>query len=202
MLKLFISLIILVASFSVKADPVYIVKIINFSCAYCRASESIDPPIIQAVEGTGGKFVYAPLTWGEGQSSTKDLAYYWLKTKYAKSEDNIRDSFYKGSQDFGYLFEDPSQILVFLKQEYAGAFDSLTVEEISNALNSDIAQGRRHKALKLGVEAGVNAVPAYIFVKNGKAVGLLDRESSSNNFSALRDAVLKKIDELSKSSSN
>ena len=52
------------------------------------------------------------------------------------------------------------------------------------------------RALVIAKTAGVNSIPAYVFMRNGKFITSIDPAISPGGPSVLREAVLKKLEEL------
>lgn len=177
------------------AEPVYVAKIINFNCPYCRASESHDVAIEKAVSETGGVMVWGPVS-PMPESNAKDRVYFSVRDVYPELEAKVRGLLYFGSQDLGQPFEDVPQVLVYLQQELGQEYDWARIGQYaySTRVEASIA-----KAKRLAISASVDHIPAYVFIKKGEVVGLLDnsRQETARAID-LKNAVLEKLKVLSK----
>src|SRR5690606_24955178 len=101
------------------AEPVHVVKFLNFSCGACRASESLDAPIRALTEQAGGRFVSAPLP--RGRNDYRERFYYALRDLGPQMEVQVRASLYKGDQDLNYPLSDVAQTMNWLQTDLPGA---------------------------------------------------------------------------------
>lgn len=174
--------------------PVHVVKVLNFSCARSRALEAHDAAIATAVAEGGGQFVFAPVSWGE-QSDARDRVYYAARSFGSAIEQRVRAALYAGAQDSGLPFEDIPQVIVWLQQELGEAF--MDWNAIMKGAYDPDTTGAVSRAVRLAVRAGVDGLPAYVFVRGSEPVALLDPEALGTAAPlALKDAVLRKYSEL------
>jgi hypothetical protein len=180
------------------AREVSVVKVINFSCAACRASESQDGAIRTAVQATGGRFVFATVPLS-AQTYWRELLYYAARERDAALEPQVRQSLYRGAQDMGLPFADVSQVAVWLVQDLPDAqVDWAALAR--QALESNAPRQALGRAMRLVVSAGVQRVPAYVFVVDGEVAGLLDADTGSRTGSLveLRRSVIERIEQLAR----
>jgi protein-disulfide isomerase len=167
---------------------VSVVKVINFSCPYCKSTESMDPPIRRAVEAAGGSMVYAAMPADANSDGSRERMYYAAREAYPELEPRIRASLYKGAQDLGYPLASALQSAEWLSTDLA----DLNHDWTRVARTADDGEPLRafQRAIRLAVQAGVQALPAYVVVKDGVVLHTLDVQSGGGNYSALRQAVL------------
>lgn len=173
---------------------VSVVKIINFSCPYCRASESMDDPIRKAAEATGGKMVYATLPADESSDGSREKVYYAARSLMPDKEPAIRQSLYKGAQDLGYPLATAEQTIEWLSTDLVSLKYDWTL--VASAVRGSVAQEAYARAVRLTLKSGAQVLPSYVVVKDGELVRTLDVESTGGSYSALREAVLSAIDKV------
>jgi hypothetical protein len=190
----------LLATGIAQAREVSVVKIVNFSCSVCRASESQDEPIRAAVQASGGQYVLATMPTGE-TTYWRELMYYAARAQDPALEPLVRESFYRGSQDMGLPFSDMTQVAVWLAQDLPQRRVDWAALGRS-AVTEGLARDALGRALRIIVASGAQKLPSYVFVVDGELRGLLDPDTGSRNGSLveLRQSVLQKIDELSRES--
>lgn len=171
------------------ARPIHLVEIANFGCPYCRSMESMNLDIALTVSKYGGRFIFSPLTWGENVSPVKDLIYYAARNQGDSVETSVRHALFKATQDLQLPMENASQVLVYLRQE----LPTLAVDwdRLEKDVYASATQDTMLRAARLAVEAGVNHVPAYLYIQSGKIIGILDR-SNFPSTSEFKKAVLGK----------
>ena len=179
-----------------QATPVDVVKIINFSCSVCRASETLDNSIRQTVAATGGHFVPAPMPPDE--STARERVYYAARDMGGPdSEPIIRASLFKGAQDMQMSLTDVPQTVAWL-QDDIGSRVNLNWSQLQEAANGSAAQASLGKAARLVVSSGAQALPTYILLKQGAIVGTLDPDSIPNkSLLNLREAVVTAVEKAS-----
>jgi len=170
---------------------VSVVKVVNFSCQYCKSSESMDAPIRQAVEAAGGKLVYAAMPADNNSDGSRERMYYAARDAYPAQEPRIRAALYKGAQDVGYPLASAVQTAEWLGTELADLnYDWLRVARVADEGDAVSAFQR---AIRLAVQSGVQVLPSYVVVKDGAVIQTLDVQSGGGNYSALRQAVLDSV---------
>lgn len=197
MKSLLVALALLLGSALAQASPVYVVKIVNFSCPYCRASESIDDKIKEAAYEVGGDFLYGPITLIKEGSDARDRVYFASVKLDLPDTTKIRRALYQGAQDEGQMFENVPQVIVYLQRVLPDAaidWNTLSVKAVSKEVSSSL-----QKTKELAVKGSVDQLPSYLLIQEGEVVAILDSSSSDTpRFPQLRDAVVSKIKSLAK----
>lgn len=172
-----------------------VVKIMSFSCPVCLAAEAQDRAIAQAVEAHGGQFVRAPVPTGEDDSGTKEIFYYASREKGARLSDAVKDALYKGSQDVVVPLNDLLSVHVWLQRELPDKEAELA--PVFELAQQAAARKALSRAVALANQAGVQALPSYVFVVNGRVQGALDPSLvPSGTLLALKDEVVRRIAKL------
>lgn len=196
--RLAIGALLVLASWSAQA-AVSVVKVINFSCQFCKSSESMDPPIRAAVELAGGRMVYAAMPADESSDGSRERFYYAARAKWPALEPRVREALYRGAQDLGYPLATASQTAEWLSTDLVELNrDWLSLVPMSAAGEADEAFTR---ALRLAVQAGVQVLPAYVLVRDGQILQTLDVDSAGGAYSALRQAVIDAVNKASATTS-
>lgn len=177
-------------------QAIHVVKFINFSCPICKSFENVDPKIASLVEQQGGKFVRAPMSWGT-QTNHRDKFYYAVRNKYPDEiTKEVLASFYEGAQEFGLLFENYHQIVVWLQQNKPKLI--LDWQALIVDADSAVVQESIDKSIQLAVTNGLSQLPAYVLIQNGKVVSIFDQSMPQTNKPFLMaDEISKKIATLS-----
>lgn len=175
---------------------VVVVKVINFSCPICRASESQDAPVIVAADQTGGQFVYAPIPAEAGEFA-KEKVYYAVRKQGRAAEKRVRESLYRGAQDMNMPYLDVIQVIEWLKDDIPD-LDIDWLALTAEAQGPDAFAALR-RAASLTQAAGAQILPSYIVIKNNAPVATLDINTSGkgNSLLSLRDEVIKRIGQSS-----
>lgn len=183
----------------INVEPVDVVKILSFSCAVCYASESQDPVIKQAVEDLGGKYIKAPVVSVMEDSGAMAKTYYASRKFAPGIAAKVNDSFFKATQVMGIQANDMSQAYAWLQQDLFSVLDEKTLNSLMAAADGPEANASFSRALVIAKTAGVNSIPAYVFMRNGRFVASIDPAIAPGGPSVLREAVLKKLVELNTS---
>lgn len=175
-------------------STVVVVKILNFSCPVCRASEAQDRPVVAAADQTGGQFVYAPIPQEAGEYA-KERVYYAVRRQGRNAEARVRESLYKGAQDANQPFLDITQVIEWLKDDVTGSTIDW-VQLTADAQSPDSLAALRRAAI-LAKRAGSQALPSYVVVQNNAPVATLDINTAGkgNSLIALRDEVIKRVEQ-------
>lgn len=185
------------ASWSAQA-AVSVVKVMNFSCQYCKSSEAMDTPIRSTVELAGGKMVYAAMPSDESSDGSRERIYYAARAKWPAQEPRIRESLYRGAQELGYPLATANQTAEWLSTDLADLnYDWVSLVPSSATGEADQAFMR---AIRLAVQSGVQVLPAYVVVRDGKVLQTLDVDSSGGTYSALRQAVIDAVNKANATS--
>lgn len=179
---------------------VSLVKIVNFSCQYCKASEAMDAPIRRAIEAAGGKMVYATMPADESSDGSRELVYYAARALMPANEPLIRASLYKGAQDLGYPLMTVGQTSEWLATDLAEMKYDWNL--VTQAAAAPAAREAYQRAVRLTLKAGVQVLPSYVIVKDGTLVRTLDVDSAGGSYSALREAVVSAIEKANTAPQN
>jgi len=179
-------------------SPVNVVKILSFSCSFCRDSEVHDTAISRVVQEYGGRFVSAPVpTHPEDFVGAKERVYYAARDIDARLGEAVKQSLYKGTQDQGQLLFDYMPLYAWLSGDIP-QFDSKMTELFEKA-KASAAQGAMQRAVRLAVSAGVDAVPNYLLLRDGQVIAGYDRvHPQAPTLSALRELVIEAVRRESK----
>jgi protein-disulfide isomerase len=189
---------LVVASWGAQA-AVSVVKVVNFSCQFCKSSEAMDLPIRAAVELAGGKMVYAAMPADENSDGSRERMYYAARAKWPMLEPRVREALYRGAQDLGYPLATANQTAEWLSTDLADLnYDWVSLVQSSATGEADQAFTR---ALRLAVQAGVQVLPAYVVVQDGQVLHTLDVDSAGGTYSGLRQAVIEAVNKAVASSS-
>lgn len=175
-----------------------VVKVLSFSCSFCRDSEVHDIAISRMVQEHGGRFVWAPVpTHPEDFVGAKERVYYAARDMDARLGEAVKQSLYKGTQDQGQLLFDYMPLYTWLSGDLP-QFDSKMTELFEKAKGA-AAQGAMQRAIRLALAAGVSAVPCYLLLRDGKVVASYDRvHPQAPTLSALRELVIEAVGRESK----
>jgi thiol-disulfide isomerase/thioredoxin len=171
-----------------------VVEFVTFACPYCRAMEPQAREIAREVESRGGRFVVAPVP-ASGQTAAAASVYYASRAYGPEVADRVKASLFKGAQDAGQPFEDSGQVLVWLVQDLGES--SLNYEYLASAVDSAETRESVNRAWRLAYRAGVDAVPAFVLVKDGEPVAIFSRDDNSFKPLNIKKEVVNKLNELS-----
>jgi hypothetical protein len=195
--QFFAGLVLTASSFGAMADDkkVIVVKIINFSCPVCRASENQDAPVISAAIGTGGQFAYAPIPSVAGEYAPEKV-YYAVRKQGREAEKHVRLSLYRGAQDMNQPFTNIPQVIEWLKDDVPN--EDIDWVKLANDAQSKDAGISLAKAASITQRAGAQALPAYVLIQENAPVATLDINTSGKGSSLLnlREEVIKRIGQL------
>lgn len=187
-----------VAQAAPQAHRVDVVKIMAFSCPVCRAAEAQDKVIEQAVKAKGGSFVWAPLPADESETGAKERVYYGSRSLKPGLAEEVKQALYKGMQDLAIPLGQEPQVYVWFQQQFSTLSDD-EFNELFVAARSDAARAALGRAASLAARMGVDSVPSYIVVVDGRPVVALDPSSvTGGSLSALRDEVINRVNSSSK----
>ncbi|MBC8737249.1 hypothetical protein F6X40_10560 [Paraburkholderia sp. UCT31] len=194
--KLAVGAAFLLATAIASASPVDVVKIVNFSCPVCRASEFQNGVIKDAVEATGGRYVVAPIPEQDGTGAREEV-YYASRSQGVPIADAVKESLFRGAQDMGQPFSDLTQVMVWLqgdlKPELHVDWQKLTTEAGADAAKASVG-----KAAQMTLDAGASQLPTYLILKNGVVVTSLDPNTvNKTSMAALRAAVIDAVNKAS-----
>jgi hypothetical protein len=187
----------LTTAVSAHAAPVDVVKVLNFSCPVCRASESLDSSIQDAVRATGGRFVPAPIPPDATTDGARERVYYAARDMAPAAEAVLRTSLFKGAQDMQMSLSDVPQTVAWLEDDLNSQV-TVNWTQLQEQANGPAARQSLGKAVRLALKSGAQALPTYIVLKQGAIVGTLDPDSTPNkSLLNLRDAVVTAVQKAS-----
>lgn len=193
--RLALTLALSAAAFSASAaeQAVSVVKVLNFSCPVCRASEVQDAAIKDAVRAAGGQFVYAPMPSEEG-TYAREKIYYASRAQGAEAQ--VRAALYRGSQDLSLPLSDFVQVIEFLKDELGPNF--LNYDRLRQDAESPAAQAALSRAATVAVRGGSHDLPSYVLIQDNTPVATLETTNLSKGSSllSLRDEVVSRVNQL------
>lgn len=175
---------------SIGKAPVDVVKVLSFSCSFCKESEVHDKSIAHAVREGGGRFVWAPVpTHPDDTVGAKERVYYAARDIDQALGEAVKQSLYKGTQDQGQQLFDYLPIYTWLSGDLPAYEKQLN--KVFERARSDEALRAMQRAIKLALSAGVDAVPCYLLLRAGTVTANYDRtHPQAPTLSALRELVL------------
>jgi hypothetical protein len=192
-LRAWFAALVLVFSAAEATEPaaVHVAKIINFSCAACRASDTVDEPVRRAVQPTGGQFVYATVP-DAADRYWRELTYYAVRDSVPDLEPRVRASLYKGAQDAGLPFASAAEVLVWLQQDLG--LDAETLARIQANIDTTETRQALARAFRLVRMSGASRTPTYVVLKGDRIVVTLD--SASAQAASAADLVRRVVAEV------
>lgn len=174
--------------------PLYVVKILSFDCAECRAAQAIDAAVASAANAAGAAVVYAPLPRQE--SDVREQFFYAMRQ--LGIDDQVMSALFSGSQGLGYPLMTQSEVLDWLHSSLSA--DSIDWDVVLRKVNDGESEAAVRRAILLAYRAGVTRYPSYVFVRGQKVLGMLDIATAGGSLSQLRSAVIERIEQLSTTS--
>lgn len=173
-----------------------VVKIINFSCQFCRATEAQDGPLEDLVKKSGGVFSYAALPTSENELG-RELAYYAARNEYRLLDKYLRDAIFKGVQEESAPLEFADQAISWLLGQRIGEYMDET--RLKERIRSGDAANSLVKAVAITNAVGASRVPTYVILKNGEIQAAYDITAVKGaSYLALKEFIAEKIKSLSK----
>lgn len=182
---------------SAQAAPrIDVVKIINFSCQFCRVTEAQDVPLEDMAKATGGVFSYAALPVSENELG-RELAYYAARNEYRVLDKYLRDAIFRGVQEESAPLEFADQAVSWLMGQRIGEY--LDESRLKERIRSGDAANSLVKAVAITNAVGASRVPTYVILKNGEIQGAYDISAVKGaSYLALKEFIAEKITSLSK----
>lgn len=176
----------------------YVVKIISFACNFCRESESADKMLIEELSRENGRLVAAPLDVSSPHPSfAREHVFYAAREFGPHVSDAIRDSLYKGTQERGLQFPGIPQVITWLQTDVPDILDTQGWAKLARKADSPAVREAVGRAVRLAVGAGVDHLPAYLLLHEGRVMGLYDRASFPGP-AILRERLLEKVRTLNR----
>ncbi|KWT98332.1 MULTISPECIES: hypothetical protein [unclassified Variovorax] len=189
---------LMLPSLASAAPTVDVVKIMSFSCPVCRAAEAQDVAIESAVKAVGGSFVRGPVPVDPAESGAKERVYYAARGVSPAVADTIKNAIYRGAQDLSIPLGEENQVLVWLQQQL-GDMPEKDLTALFEASRGPRGKGALSRAATLAVSVGVESLPAYVIVVDGRPVSSVDPTSvPGGSLTRLRDEVISKVKTLAK----
>jgi protein-disulfide isomerase len=190
------SVFVLGAAYAQTAQKVDVVKIMSFSCSYCRAAEGPDNAIESAVKSTGGRFVRAPVpTGGEEDRGVRERVYYAARDMDPQFGERVKNSLYKGAQDAGISLVTLIQNYTWITQDLPD--DESKVRELFHKAQDISTERSLARAAQLATNAGVQNLPSYILLVDGSVKAVFDNDPAGGSINNLRNSVISTIEKLS-----
>lgn len=169
-----------------------VVKVMSFSCSFCLTSEAQDRAIEEAAVATGGRFVRAPIPESPAAVAAREKAYYAARDLDPQFGERVKASLYKGSQDAQVPLETFAHVYYWLEQDLPN--DYARMHALIERAQAPAAASALERAIRLTISAGVQTLPTYVLLTDGKLGTSVDRESAGGgSMLALRDAVISRI---------
>ena len=150
----------------------------------------MDGPIKSAVEQYGGVFDIAPIP--RADTDWRERFYYVLRNYGPAVEQQVRDSFFAGSQEYNYPLMDVPEIMDWLKGNTH--LTGINWADVLAQVKSPQSMIPIDKAVALVSAAGVRMTPTYILIRSGRVLNAYDVNSVPNeNLSSLRETVLNAV---------
>lgn len=183
-----------VSGFSAHAqnEPVDVVKVMSFSCSFCLASEIQDRAIEAEVRKLGGRFVRAPIPERASLPGTRERVYYAARDMEPAFGEMVKTSLYRGVQDAQVTLDTYAQVYHWLTQDMPD--QEAKVARVLQLAQQEAAGGALQRAVSLTISSGVERLPTYVFISQGRVVTTLDSVSAgAPSMAALREAVIKQL---------
>lgn len=175
-----------------RAAVIDVVKIMSFSCSFCLAAESQDPAIAEAARATGGKFVSAPVPDAPEDPAPRERTYYAARDMNARFGEVVKQSLYRGSQDAQVSLRSFAEVYYWMERDLPAEYDRLA--PLIAKAQAAPAAASLERAVRLTISSGVQLLPTYVLLADGRFLTSLDRDSAgAPSLSALREAVITRI---------
>lgn len=176
---------------------VVVVELINLHCPRCRAVNDSEPLLKKSALAAGMDLRIAPIAY-TNQSPWPDRVYYAARDLYPGSEDLIRDTLFDGVQTDGLEFEDLPQVLSYLQAHEVPAklvarFPNFSLNSLADQATSDAPMFSEGKAARLVQQSGADAVPVFLWIKDGQITDAIAPKSDDEGGPQLVQEVLRKL---------
>lgn len=150
-----------------------LVHIASFACPHCRDFEGYAPAVQRSAEKHGITYIFAPISLREETTYAAELAYYGSRSFSMPLAQRVRALLFDGT-DQGLIFENASQVLEWLRLKEPQ--ESVAWASLGESMESDTTRSALYRAYRLLQSAGVNSVPALVWVRDGSVVGSVQLE--------------------------
>lgn len=179
---------------------VYVVKIISFACNFCRESEAADKMLITELARENGSLVVAPLDVNSPHPTfAREYVFYAARDFGPRVYEAVKDSLYKGTQDRGLQFAGVAQVIAWLQSDVPDILEAAGWAKLARRAESPSVREALGRAVRLAVGAGVDHLPAYLLLHDGRVMGLYDRGSFPGP-AILRERLLERVRTLNRRS--
>lgn len=168
----------------------YLVKVISFDCAVCRAAQAIDGAVEQAARRAGARVVYAPLP--REHTDIREQFFYAMQGMGLHTK--VLQALFSGTQGLGYPLKTESEVMDWLSSELSA--DHVDWRVVLRRIDDGEAEEDVKKAIILAYKAGVTRYPTYVFVKNNQILAVIDISTAGGSISQLRAAVVAKLRQI------
>lgn len=180
---------------SAHAARVDVVKIMNFTCSFCLASEGPDKLVEAAASSTGGRFVRAPVPLESTESGAKERVYYAARDMSEALAEKVKSSIYKGAQESQVNLDGYVQVYTWLLQDIPE--QEASFNELFKRAQDPSTKAALNRAIALIAKSGVEQVPTYVVLKNGAIDSVYDTRAGES-VQVVRQNLIQKIQQLSK----
>lgn len=165
--------------------PATVVKIVDFSCPICKASEPLDEEIRRELDRQGGTFSIAAMP-AMHSNGDRERAYYLFRSYGPQWEKKIRESLYRGSADVGMGMLNGAQVLTWLENDMSA--ESLDWEKVLTQLRNPDTDAALARAVRLAMAVSANKLPTYVVIRGGQIASV--HEPGDGSLSDLKARVL------------
>jgi hypothetical protein len=177
---------------NVNADPVYLVELADFACPHCHHMEGYQSQIETAIAKTNGIFDFAPVM-AEKQSDASAKVYFASRSQGPKIARETEALLFTAMATDGLPVQNVTQAIVFLEQDWPGNMVQPNWQNLEKASDGPAAVAAAKKAMALGSSLGVSKLPAFVFIRDGKPIGVLERGTRYPTMPVLFRAVIQAI---------
>jgi hypothetical protein len=182
------------AAFSQSAplEPIDVVKVMSFSCEFCRSAEAQGPLIEKAVRARRGRFVRAPIAATASSPGYREQVYYAARELDESFSERVKLSLYRGTQEALVALEAYVQVYYWLLQDMPE--EEQRLNRLIELAQQPAAAAALQRAVSLTISAGVERLPTYVMLSRGTIVATLDTSTTgAKSMAGLREAVIEKL---------
>ena len=150
---------------AVEPDTTYMVEIAVFTCPHCRAVDGFTAKIESEL---GKQFVFSPLATGGNDAAERA----WFALREGRNPERVRAALYALHQDMRLSSPNEAEVTDWLNLHSGVNQDALAASMKGKKPIESVEKVRR----LVGI-SGVLTVPAFVFIRNGKVLGTLEKGS-------------------------
>jgi len=175
-----------------------VIKLLSYDCPVCFAYEAHDTFLEQRLTSKKTRFVKAPIVSLKEDDGAKARVFYASRKLGPAYSSAVASALYKGAQGNGLPLNDFPSTYTWLEQELIKTPEDATrLSALFTDAQSPESRAALDRALTIAYNVGVNAIPAYVILSpDNTPVAMFDPTSAPGGPAALREALLKKLDEL------